>query len=356
MAGFLAGLGAGAQGILGQRAANQKAAEDAQNLAIEQATARIQQQNALLSQEKIEQATKQWQAQQDALARLRQTHPEWADAIALGLKPSELGPQPTDYKLYPQKFPDGTIHQMGIDQKNPTAPPRDFGIRPDPGADLAAKFASTPVGALTGKTAVDAEGNPIPDIMAPLAKSGAAAILSDKDYDQLQNNKSAQANLQVLADTGKKVLPATEPTTTAEYISDFFAKPAERYLKAQVGPGEYTDFAEARAGIIRYMRALTGAARVNQQELATAIDRLQKAKTYPALQAAVQTAQKLLQQDQAGLIKAGRLNGGGSSASSGGSSSEAQERILPDGRRAWLRKNNGKVEILGPGGWGPYNG
>ena len=365
MGGWLAGLGQGAQGILGQRAANEKAVADEQDrgailaqraaeLAQTQAQAQIEQQKLRMQQ----QTAAQQQAVIDDI-RKRNLMVNYggqqiplADVLAMGGSPKDFT-TPQNIKMWKG----GTAaapREMATDFTSGTT--TDLGSAPAAmGVDPSAKIGGTPIGFLPGgAVAADANGDPInASPMTPLNTiPGVAAILSPKDMDLLQGNKAAVANLQDILEKAKGVLPDNVATTTGEGVRDYI-KGMERPVLAAVGPAKYGAFEESKAGIIKYMRGLTGAARVNQQEFQQAVARIVNAKTYPSLEAAVKEAQKLLQEGQKGLVRAGSINTGAGSAPSGDGGWSAP---ISNPNGVQFRHNGSNWQMLDPNkGWVPVS-
>jgi hypothetical protein len=371
MGGWLTGLGAGAQGFLGQRAANQEAGFKAQNFALDQATTRIQQQNALLEQQKFEQATKDAQAKQAAMEAIRQKNIQipvgngqsinLADAFAMGLGPKDFAPQPQSLK-FETRMVDGKPHRFSHDQNAPNSGWQDDGEAPPAqgATSPVQKYADTPIGNLPGgSVALDSSGKPFDNPMAPLGSviSGGGGVYSPKNADLIQKSFNTEEDLKGLLSAGEVVLPKNVPTGAGEMIRDTMFNPAARYLRAKVDP-KYSDFEHAKAGIIGYMRDLTGVGRVNQTEMNLVIDRLNNAQTYPALKSAVERATKIIQQGRQGMMRAGKIDPtGGVSAAPSEAWSEPELRRGPDGKPRMTRHNGSEWQWQDPSGaWVPMNG
>jgi hypothetical protein len=166
------------------------------------------------------------------------------------------------------------------------------------------KELAKPVGLIPGKVFLNPDGTPATDPSMPVGTffKGGGAVASAKDADTLAQANAAWKNLDVLESAGKVVLPS-EASFTAGFID-----PAKRWYAAKTGDPSVAGFQHAKAGLITYLRSLTGVGRVNQTELASVLDAFQGANTKAALSAAVQQARKLINNERTGLVTAGHLN------------------------------------------------
>jgi hypothetical protein len=166
------------------------------------------------------------------------------------------------------------------------------------------KELAKPVGLIPGKVFLNPDGTPATDPSMPVGTffKGGGAVASAKDADTLAQANAAWKNLDVLESAGNVVLPA-KPSFTAGFVD-----PAERWYSAKTGDPSYVAFQHAQAGLITYLRSLTGVGRVNQDELATVLDAFQSANTKAALASAVQQARKLINNERTGMVTAGHIN------------------------------------------------
>jgi hypothetical protein len=114
---------------------------------------------------------------------------------------------------------------------------------------------------------------------------------TQQELSQAVQIQTARQGLNDMLSAAKGVLPE-KPGLGA------IAGTGERWLKFQEGDPAVTKFDASKTALISHLRAVANASRVNQYELAMASNAIGEAKSYPALEAAVQEAQKRLDEIQ----------------------------------------------------------
>lgn len=112
----------------------------------------------------------------------------------------------------------------------------------------------------------------------------------------LDESETAQAGLKDILTTGKAVLPAKEGLAG-------FVTPERLALKARMGDPDVADFNSSKIALIAHLRAVAGAARVNETEIAQVNNAIANANSYEALQRAISRASGLLNKSTAILRK-----------------------------------------------------
>lgn len=172
---------------------------------------------------------------------------------------------------------------------------RELGAAPQK-ATAANTFMDRPIVSLTGKVAMDAQGNPITDqsmTVGDVLKSG-GRILDTAQAKGVRAAIEAKGNLDQLLATGKKVLPSAPKGLTA---MERVTVPAKRYLLTKENVPDYVAFEHSKAGLITYLRQLAQVGRMNQQELQLILNMFDNANTQEGLGAAVGEAQKILDRE-----------------------------------------------------------
>lgn len=117
-----------------------------------------------------------------------------------------------------------------------------------------------------------------------------------QEISALNQAETARAGIQDILTTGKKVLPGSEGLSA-------LSTPYRLAAKGALGDPDVSDYNAAKIALIPHLRAVAGAARINQAEIDAVNGALANARTYPQLQRAITRATKLLDMATAILRK-----------------------------------------------------
>ena len=166
------------------------------------------------------------------------------------------------------------------------------------------KLLNSLVATSKGQSALMPDGSPPSDPMMTWRDvfSAGGVMLTDKQADAYHSSVVAGKNLDQLEAAAMKVLPDT-PGFVAGYVA-----PYSRSAATTMGFADYQNYAHAKAGLMLYLRTLTGVNRVSQLQLTQVLDALDNANTKEGMRAAIKQAHQLIANEQSGLFKIGRMH------------------------------------------------